>query len=71
MLRREAAGIARIAKESGLTRQTVYRIKDDPAALRPPWLRGSSAEHLNPSEGKRSDPVGRHADSHQQQDHHD
>jgi hypothetical protein len=24
-------GIARIAKETGLTRQTVYRIKDDPA----------------------------------------
>jgi putative DNA-invertase from lambdoid prophage Rac len=24
-------GIARIAQETGLTRQTVYRIKDDPA----------------------------------------
>jgi putative DNA-invertase from lambdoid prophage Rac len=24
-------GIARVAKETGLSRQTVYRIKDDPA----------------------------------------
>jgi putative DNA-invertase from lambdoid prophage Rac len=31
MLSQEAVGIARIAKETGLTRQTVYRIKDDPA----------------------------------------
>jgi transposase len=31
MLGHEAVGIARIAKETGLTRQTVYRIKDDPA----------------------------------------
>jgi putative DNA-invertase from lambdoid prophage Rac len=31
MLGQEAAGIARIAKETGLTRQTVYRIKEDPA----------------------------------------
>jgi putative DNA-invertase from lambdoid prophage Rac len=31
MLGQEAVGIARIAKETGLTRQTVYRIKDDPA----------------------------------------
>jgi putative DNA-invertase from lambdoid prophage Rac len=28
----DAVGIAQIAKETGLTRQTVYRIKDDPAA---------------------------------------
>jgi DNA invertase Pin-like site-specific DNA recombinase len=32
MLGQEAVGIARIAKETGLTRQTIYRIKDDPAA---------------------------------------
>jgi putative DNA-invertase from lambdoid prophage Rac len=31
MLVQDAVGIARIAKETGLTRQTVYRIKDDPA----------------------------------------
>jgi DNA invertase Pin-like site-specific DNA recombinase len=30
MLGQEAVGIARIAAETGLTRQTVYRIKDDP-----------------------------------------
>jgi putative DNA-invertase from lambdoid prophage Rac len=32
LLGQEAVGIARIAKSTGLTRQTVYRIKDDPAA---------------------------------------
>jgi putative DNA-invertase from lambdoid prophage Rac len=32
MLAQDAVGIARIAKESGLSRQTVYRIKDDAAA---------------------------------------
>jgi DNA invertase Pin-like site-specific DNA recombinase len=31
MLGRQTAGIAQIATETGLTRQTVYRIKDDPA----------------------------------------
>jgi len=31
MLGHQAVGIAHIAKETGLTRQTVYRIKDDPA----------------------------------------
>jgi putative DNA-invertase from lambdoid prophage Rac len=31
MLRQEAVGIAQIARETGLTRQTVYRIKGDPA----------------------------------------
>jgi putative DNA-invertase from lambdoid prophage Rac len=31
MLGQQTVGIARIAKETGLTRQTVYRIKDDPA----------------------------------------
>jgi hypothetical protein len=32
MLAQGAVGIARIAKNMGLTRQTVYRIKDDPAS---------------------------------------
>jgi DNA-binding phage protein len=32
LLGQEALGIARIAQETGLTRQTVYRIKDDPAS---------------------------------------
>jgi hypothetical protein len=31
MLDQQAVGIAHIAKETGLARQTVYRIKDDPA----------------------------------------
>jgi DNA invertase Pin-like site-specific DNA recombinase len=31
MLWQEAVGVAQVAKETGLTRQTVYRIKDDPA----------------------------------------
>jgi putative DNA-invertase from lambdoid prophage Rac len=31
MLGQEAVGIAQIAKSTKLTRQTVYRIKDDPA----------------------------------------
>jgi DNA invertase Pin-like site-specific DNA recombinase len=30
MLAQGAVGIAEVAKETGLTRQTVYRIKDDP-----------------------------------------
>jgi len=32
LLSTEAAGMSKIAKETGLKRQTVYRIKDDPAA---------------------------------------
>jgi putative DNA-invertase from lambdoid prophage Rac len=28
----ESAGISAIAKATGLTRQTIYRIRDDPAA---------------------------------------
>jgi putative DNA-invertase from lambdoid prophage Rac len=32
LLGQEAVGIARIAKEAGLSRQTVYRIKDDPVS---------------------------------------
>ena len=32
MLGQDAVGIARIAKETGLSRQAVYRIKDDPTA---------------------------------------
>jgi putative DNA-invertase from lambdoid prophage Rac len=31
MLGQEALGIAQIAKDTGLSRQTIYRIKDDPA----------------------------------------
>jgi putative DNA-invertase from lambdoid prophage Rac len=31
MLGQQTVGIAQIAKEAGLTRQTIYRIKDDPA----------------------------------------
>jgi len=31
LLGQQAVGIAHIAKETGLTRQTVYRIKDEPA----------------------------------------
>jgi putative DNA-invertase from lambdoid prophage Rac len=31
MLGQQTVGIAQIAKETGLTRQTVYRIKGDPA----------------------------------------
>ena len=31
MLGQQTVSIAQIAKETGLTRQTVYRIKDDPA----------------------------------------
>jgi putative DNA-invertase from lambdoid prophage Rac len=31
LLDQEAVGIARIAQETGLTRQTIYRIKEDPA----------------------------------------
>jgi len=32
MLGQQAVGIAQIAKQTGLSRQTVYRIKDDPAS---------------------------------------
>jgi DNA invertase Pin-like site-specific DNA recombinase len=32
MLAKGAVGIAQVAKEADLTRQTVYRIKDDPAS---------------------------------------
>jgi putative DNA-invertase from lambdoid prophage Rac len=31
MLGQQTVGIAHIAKETGLTRQTIYRIKDGPA----------------------------------------
>jgi DNA invertase Pin-like site-specific DNA recombinase len=31
MLRQEAVSIAQIARETGLSRQTIYRIKGDPA----------------------------------------
>jgi len=32
MLAQQAMGIAQIARTTGLSRQTVYRIKDDPAS---------------------------------------
>ena len=32
MLAQGAVGIARVSKETGLARQTIYRIQDDPAA---------------------------------------
>jgi putative DNA-invertase from lambdoid prophage Rac len=32
MLDQDSVGIAPIAKETGLSRQTIYRIRDDPAA---------------------------------------
>jgi putative DNA-invertase from lambdoid prophage Rac len=32
LLAQEAVGIAQVAKETGLTRQTIYRIKDDPVS---------------------------------------
>jgi putative DNA-invertase from lambdoid prophage Rac len=31
MLGQEALGIAQVAKDTGLSRQIIYRIKDDPA----------------------------------------
>jgi putative DNA-invertase from lambdoid prophage Rac len=34
LLGQDAVGIAHIAKEVGLSRQTVYRIKDDPVAAK-------------------------------------
>jgi putative DNA-invertase from lambdoid prophage Rac len=34
MLGHQAIGIAQIAKDTGLTRQTVYRIKSDPAGAK-------------------------------------
>jgi putative DNA-invertase from lambdoid prophage Rac len=39
MIGHNAVGIARIVKETGLTRQTVYRIKERPAP-KPRWQRG-------------------------------
>jgi hypothetical protein len=42
MLSHDAVGIARIAKEAGLSRQTVYRIKDDPAAAEAALAHGES-----------------------------
>ena len=40
MLGQQAVGIAQIAKDTGLTRQTVYRIKDDPAGAEVLWWLG-------------------------------
>jgi DNA invertase Pin-like site-specific DNA recombinase len=36
MLGQEAVGIVQIAKETSVTRQTVYRIKDEPAGAEAP-----------------------------------
>jgi len=41
LLRQEAASIAQIARATGLTRQTVYRIKGDPGVLRVRWWLGT------------------------------
>jgi putative DNA-invertase from lambdoid prophage Rac len=40
MLGQEVVGIAQIARETGLTRQTVYRIKGDPAGAEVLWQLG-------------------------------
>jgi DNA-binding phage protein len=37
MLGQQAVGIAQIARETGLTRQTVYRIKGDPEGALVAW----------------------------------
>jgi putative DNA-invertase from lambdoid prophage Rac len=37
MLDQQAMGVAQIAKATGLTRQTVYRIKGDPAGAEVAW----------------------------------
>jgi putative DNA-invertase from lambdoid prophage Rac len=37
MLGQQTMGIAQIARETGLTRQIVYRIKDDPAGAEGAW----------------------------------
>ena len=59
MLGQEAIGIAQIAKETGLTRQTVYRIKGDPAgaeAASPPAHAEADSpfDGLRPSLGRRT-----------------
>jgi hypothetical protein len=50
MLGQEAVGIAHIGKETGLTRQTVYRIKDEDVPSRPlSWGRnGLRSDSINP-----------------------
>jgi putative DNA-invertase from lambdoid prophage Rac len=37
MLAQQTVGIAQIARETGVTRQIVYRIKDDPAGAEGAW----------------------------------
>ena len=44
MLGQDPVGIARVAKKSGLTRQTVYRIKDDRPAPKPACGRATAGE---------------------------
>jgi DNA-binding phage protein len=46
MLGHKTVGIAQIARETGLTRQTVYRIKDDPRVLMVLWALGDY-EHVS------------------------
>src|SRR5262249_4150879 len=36
----KSSSVGEVARALGLTRQTVYRIKDDPGRLKPPWQRG-------------------------------
>jgi DNA-binding phage protein len=43
--------MAHIAKETGLTRQTVYRIKDDPASALVAWERRDGARSIASSAG--------------------
>jgi hypothetical protein len=43
MFGHDAVGIARIAKGTGLTRQTLYRIKDGPAAAEASAFAGASS----------------------------
>ncbi len=51
MLRQEAVSIAQIARETGLTRQTVYRIKGNPAGAETAWfawgMRGAVCRELH------------------------
>jgi len=65
MLGQQAVDIAQIAKETGLTRQTVYRIKNDPAGAeealgrRQQLLTGSADRHARDIFCKRRDwPLG-------------
>jgi DNA invertase Pin-like site-specific DNA recombinase len=54
LLAQEAVGIARIAKETGLTRQTIYRIKDDPASAEAALAACSACRGMAPENFKRA-----------------